>query len=309
MSNNMTGELKELFDSYEVDADCTKVDWRHMSKTELANAYCDAEESNNIRLRDHFFSTLMCKYSYMVPLLYSRRESVLMRLKIEEFYWWVVEALQKGLKYRRWRNPEFKELYNNPNGAETVFNRCFYSVEKGYYKYYNQDCRKINYISGSLEDVFEVGPDGDEVSYLGTVEDPNSNVEDYWKEDLCKTLVQDYIDKGKVLQAVIIDGISYQDTFTNYKKSYTKGIDLMGNEIKVKITQEEFSPTKLVKHLNSLDDTFIKYFIETYDISKDTLKQCVNEIVGSRNSKLHTSINSTLEELRNNKELRECLCQ
>lgn len=304
----MEGLLAELYKQYEIDANTLlmyKVNWRNLTKTQLANAYCDADESGDNKLRDHYFSALMCKYSYMTTVFYQRRNSVLMRLAIEDFHGWVAESLMKGLKYRRWRDPEFKHLYNNPNGAEIVFNRCFFSTEKRYYKYYNQDCRKINYISYcTLDDIIPgTNEDSDNLYEIDNIVDPDAEFDVY---DSGRDVVQYYLNKGQILQALIVDGIGYQDTFKDEKIIKTE-IDCEGNEFNTERVNSTFNSRKLVKHLNNLDDVFVKYFIDNYNVNKSILTDCINKTVKLRNTKLYTVIDNTLTDLRTNKEIREML--
>lgn len=297
----MKDSLKKIFNLYEKDANIIQ-GWKSMTKTELANGYCHYDELEqtpyNKSMKEHYFSALMCKYSYMITYMYSKRQSVLKRLDIEDYHDWVVESLLVGLKYRRWRDPKFKDLYNNPNGAEVVFNRCFYSIEKKYYKYYNQDCRKLGFIALSLEDEIdssknENNEDSGKIHLKDTIDEYNVTNE---APSICRDIVQYYLNKGKILEALIVDGIGYQSVFKKTKYNIVEEID--GKKTGVS-RKEEFSPKELVNHLVNLDSYFMNYFNKTYSVNRDALANCIEKIETTKRNKLYSIIDNTLVEVKN----------
>ena len=298
----MKGSLKEIFNLYEKNANIIQ-GWKSMTKTELANGYCHYDEleqtSYTKSMKEHYFSALMCKYSYMVTYMYSKRQSVLKRLDIEDYHDCVVESLLVGLKYRRWRDPKFKDLYNNPNGAEVVFNRCFYSIEKKYYKYYNQDCRKLGFVTLSLEDEIdssknENAENDGKLCLKDTIDEYSATNE---APSMCRDIVQHYLDKGRILEALIVDGIGYQSTFKETRYNTIEEID--GKKTSVSHKKEEFSSKELVNHLVNLDSYFMDYFHKNYNVNNEVLTNCIEKIETTKRNKLYSIIDTTLVEVKN----------
>ena len=297
----MKGLLKETFELYEKDANIIQ-GWKNMTKTELANGFCNYDEleqtPHNKSMKEHYFSALMCKYSYMITYMYSRRQSVLRRLDIDDYHDWVVEGLLTGLKYRRWRDPQFKDLYNNPNGAEVVFNRCFYSIERKYYKYYNQDCRKLGYTTLSLEDEIDSNTNennegSDKIHLEDIVEDSITNE---IHPNMCRDMVQYYLNKGKILEALIVDGIGYHATFKETKSDVVEEVG--GKKVNTFYKKKEFSPKEMVNHLVNLGPHFINYFHKNYNIQNDVLENCIKKIETTKRTKLYSIIDATLTEMK-----------
>ena len=109
--------LQDVYKSY-IESASALGNYQALSKTELANGYCDADESGNEEKRDQYFSALMLRYWFKVFKLIESSKSA--RLEADDFATWLSEALLLGLKYRKWRDPSNK-LYMDPNGPDKVF--------------------------------------------------------------------------------------------------------------------------------------------------------------------------------------------
>lgn len=309
----MQESLHVLYREYEKDANLLEVDWKEMSKTQLANGYCDydeleieAKEHKNktleeefFTIKNHYFSALMCKYSYMSVYMYEKRDSVSKRLEVEDFYGWVAESLLIGLKYRRWRDssPKFKELYTNPNGAEVVFNQCFQSTRQRYNKHFNQDCRKVGYTNYSLDSLLDPSTKKEDgVKFEDIIYIKDNSFEGM---DICKNMVQYYLKKGKVLEALIIDGIGCQDSFTTQREE-----DELGNVTK----KESFNVAKLVRYLKALNITMSSYYKDNYCIDENIISKEIVNISSLSKVKLNSIVRKTLDNISNNKEIKDILC-
>jgi hypothetical protein len=296
--------IKEMYESYFSTASCLG-DFQSMSKTELANGYCDADESKDFIKRDQYYAALMLRYWYKIYDFYQDSHSA--QLELEEFSSWVSESLDIGLKYRRWRDPS-NLLSKDPNGPDKVFNRSFLTTRKRWYTYFNKDKRKLNYLTtDSIESWSSINFD-DSPSEVGEIADKifyeSGNYSTIQIESPSQSVVKHYLKQGKILEAFIVDSIAHQDTFNT--KSVKRGkniIDSNGQKVSVKITKTEFSNRKVVKHLNDLNNVYLKYFHEVYGVDKEKLNAVANQVNKISNTKLYNYIEKTLLELRTNDEI------
>lgn len=296
--------LELMYKEYEQDANYIN-DWKKMTKTQLANLYCDYDENGNTAMANHCFSGLMCKYWYMIPYLYNKNKNL--KLDIEEYHSWIVESLMIGLKYRRWRDSNFA-ISKDVNGAEKVFNQCITSTRQRYYKYINQDKRKINLSTLSLDTPYQElnletssNIEGGD-SQLDSLIDENAN--NWEKNQNCIEIVNHYLSKGDIISAIIIDGICFQDSWSS---GYTnKNVD---DHIE-RVRETYFSISYLTRYLKEINSaSFKKYFNKTYKLSKkEDLNEVVSKLSESQNRTIHKYINKTLEKLRNSDFVRGILC-
>lgn len=206
-----------LHDIYNAYYQCASSipNWESMSKTDLANAYCDAEEKGDEESKNKYYSALMLRYWGNVFKLF--RESKSARLEIEDFASWLSESLNVAFKYKRWRDPNHK-AFKDPDAVDKIINRCIYSTRKRYYTYFNKDKRKLNYTIFSAD------------SYPSDLLDFHNNTTTF-QDTTCRDIITNLLKRGKLEEAIIVDSICYQDTTQN------------GN----------FSRRKLLKELKELD--------------------------------------------------------
>lgn len=275
--------------------------WKTLTKTEVANLYCDADENKDELKRSQYFAVLMCQYWYMVPHMYTINQGLvnLLGLDYEDFLGWLDEALLLALKYRRWRNPEFTHLFANPRGAEIVINRSIFSVQKRWYKFYNEGKRRGDFFTYSLDESIEKF--GDSAEGVAT--------EGLLVEEGVRGIVQKYIDKDKLVEALILDGICYQDSYiTKGNIIESTEQNSLGHKITYTQTNYEFSSTKLVKHFFGINKQYINYFLDTYTVDKSKLINVVETLSKHKKTKLSLVIRNQLKALKNSKELRTLLC-
>lgn len=221
----------------------------------------------------------------MVPYLAEKNKAL--NFELEDFASWISESLDVAFKYRRWRDPA-NELSKDPNGPEKVINQCITSTAQRWYSHFNKNKRKINYNHDvySLEESYEIYGDGADayMQHSETVDGPGASYD----------IVQFYLNKGKIIDALIIDGLAHYDTYTPSMTS--------GN------TQAKFSKRFLVKHLSGLDSEYLDYFKTTYHVDAVQLQEVVKELGTSSNSKLYNYIKKTISNMRTNKEVLNILC-
>lgn len=265
--------------------------WDTMNKNDLANLYIKYEKNEN--LRNNYFSALMCRYWHAIGKYYfESRNSV----DIEDCYEWLIHALTYALKNRKWTDPKNK-LFNDPAGPDKVINRCIASTRQIFYQASNTAKRRVNFQCDSIDRQLEAF--GDSASIMVEVVDDNQS---YLVSDTCKDIVKKYLDEDKIIEALIIDGICFQDSFKENKDIINKD----GEEYDS--YSYEFNDRKLVKHLNNISKPYIAYFAEKYNFSTIKLLQTLEIIKNLSNTRLYTSIRKTLYDLKNNTYVRNVLC-
>ena len=60
---------------------------------ELADAYCEAVDTNNSTLKDVYISALILRFWYTIDKMY-RSNTVAPSLEYEDFFWWLYEAIE-----------------------------------------------------------------------------------------------------------------------------------------------------------------------------------------------------------------------
>lgn len=255
-------------------------DWKSMSKTKVANGYCDADESCNRELKDQYFSALILKYWYMIEFWYQTNHNL--GLNVEDYYEWLLESLLIGLKYRRWRDSNFA-ISKDEDGAEKVFNRCLYSTRQRYYKYINRQKRKDNHQLQSLDATINTDTEDKAISFIETLENTDSNFSSGVE---CKLLVEKMFTREEPLKAILLDAICFQNCFILKQSEY------------------EFSRKKLVKYLHSLNASSVSYYAKRYRVKDERMiLNTINEINEMSNKKLSKEITCALWSIKFDKEL------
>jgi hypothetical protein len=281
--------LKEIYDNYLRDASLLG-DFQSLSKTELANGYCDADDSGDGAKKSQYFSALMLRYWYKI--FEFSESSKFVQLELGDFSSWVSESLLMGLKYRRWRDPSHP-LHKDPNAPDKVFQRSLYSTRQRWLRHLNMGSRKINYVENfHLEDVLSY--DGDEVYVENSERESkmdkflydNNSYSELGLESSTYAVVRDFIKKGKLMEAVITDSISHQ--------VYVKA----GSKI---------SKYELSKCLKSLNSTYKNYFETTYDVKQEQLDNILVKLSSISRHQLRNYVNNTLEKIKKNKRLMSML--
>lgn len=271
-----------------------------LSKTELANGYCDAEEQNNKVKKDQYWSALMLRYWYKIYEWIENSSSL--HLDPEEFVGWLNDALYVAFYYKTWRQEFKKDGSVNPyywrldnNAPDKIINRCIFSQRGKVYQYYNKDKRKTNVITMSIDK--EVNDNGDcALDFMNCTSDEI-------ELDGTKDLIKLFLKKDKGIEALIIDGIVNGDSFkVASKKGNVEDVDYD------QTSSYNFDMRRLIKHLTNLDEKYIKtVFCPIYNLSKEEGISLFEELKTINNKKLYKYINKTLIELRDDPKLLSCL--
>lgn len=241
--------------------------------TDLANAYVEADKAGDKTKQEQYISALMIRYWYLISTLYEKSKTL--KIDVEDIVDWIYDSFMKAFKYCSWLDKN-KKVSKDPKGAEKCFNQCITSTRQWWFKHYNQDKRKINQELYSLDaPVYS-----DEDTFLMEIDTQESydNFNDYEYNDIILKLVN----TGNVLDAFIVDGILNQDTLGS---------------------NNNFSKSKLIKHIKSLSPEFIDYFINEYKVSRDIVEAEVNKLNSYKDYRIGVEVSKTLNNLKHNKEI------
>ena len=332
-------DIKEMQKLFQQDASGLG-DYQLMSKTELANGYCDAEEAarqaraeGNEReaelqdqIRSQYYSALMLRYWYKI--FEWAQNSASLNLEMTDFVDWLSDSLYVAFFYRTWRweyeatvrhgvfedwkRDQEGNLFPNkyywrvdPNAPDKIINRCCGSMRGRVYQYHNKDKRKAAVQTYSLDQMIEDAGDS-AVEFSGCyVEAPSA------AERGIYSLITELLHRDEGIEALIIDGIANYETYKTHKNTYfVKEIDEeSGEEVETKYVQTStsFDSRKLVKHLTHIYQDFMRQFCVNYSIPLDRGDDIYTKLKKLSNPKLYKYIEKTLIEIRQTPQLLDWL--
>jgi hypothetical protein len=274
---DLTAEARKLVKPYE-----------QYSIDELANAYCDAVDTNNETLKSIYISALILRFWYKIDRMY-KENTVAPSLEYEDFFWWLYEAIEYACKYRGWRD-ETKSV-----NAQQCINKCIETIKLQ--KYYNLrlDKRKAVNFCTSM-DAPICGGDDDEAKTLGDlIEDENACYDS--STDDAIALVQSYINRNKIIEAIIIDSIAFNDVQRHFKKTI-KTQDADGKKYKYVEHSSEFWPYRLVQVVSKLPASYKKNFMRRYNISEEKLTAVLDALSQVNNQRIYKYLRQTISDLK-----------
>ena len=207
--------------------------YEQYSIDELADAYCDAVDTNNSTLKDIYISALILRFWHKIDKMY-RANTTAPSLEHEDFFWWLYEAIEYACKYRGWRD-ETKSV-----NAQQCINKCIETIQLQ--KYYNLrlDKRKAANYCVSMEDPVYLDGNSDDAQTIADTLESGEVVDDFSSDDAI-TLVQSYINRNKIVEAIIIDAIAFNDVQRHFKKTI-KTKNAAGENYKYVEHSSEFWP-------------------------------------------------------------------
>jgi hypothetical protein len=262
--------------------------YEQYSIDELADAYCDAVDNGNEALKDIYISALVLRFWYTIDKMYTSN-SVAPSLEHEDFFWWLYEAIEYACKYRGWRD-ETKKL-----NAQQCINKCIETIKLQ--KYYNLRLDKNKTVNYTVSLDAPINGDGDDsTKTIADMLDTEESWDDHSHDDVI-TLVQNYINKNKIIEAILIDNIAFNDVQRYYKKT-VKTTSATGEPIKYVEHSSEFWPYRLIQIVSKLPDTYRNEFLSKYKISEEKLDSVLAYVDKSNNQRLYKLLDRCLAELR-----------
>jgi uncharacterized protein YktA (UPF0223 family) len=116
-------------------------------------------------------------------------------------------------------------------------------------------------------------------------------------DDSVMWLVQSYINKNKIIEAILIDNIAFNDVQKHFKK-VVKTTNADGEVVRYTEHSSEFWPYKLVQIISKLPDTYKSSFMTRYHISEDKLSTVLDALAKVNNQKLYKYLKSTISDLK-----------
>ena len=257
--------------------------YEQYSIDELADAYCDAVDSGNETLKDIYISALILRFWYTIDKMYTSN-TVAPSLEHEDFFWWLYEAIEYACKYRGWRDTS-KKL-----NAQQCINKCIDTIKLQ--KYYDMRLDKKKTVNFTVSMDAPIGGDGDDAAK--TIADMLESEEcwdDHSKDDVI-LLVQNYINRNKIIEAIMIDNIAFNDVQRYYKKT------IKTDTSKYTEYSSEFWPYRLVQIVSKLSGSYKQEFMSKYKISEEKLDAVLGVIDRANNQKLYKLLDKTLVDLR-----------
>lgn len=264
--------------------------YEQYSIDELADAYCDAVDNKNEALKNIYISALILRFWYTIDKMY-KANTVAPSLEYEDFFWWLYEAIEYACKYRGWQDPE-KNL-----NAQQCINRCIDTIKLQKYYDLRLDKRKAVNHSCGLDDPIKVNGSSDATKTIGDVLEADVDLNDCYAEDDAICLVQSYIDRNKIIEAILLDNIAFNDVQRHFKKTVKRQTE-SGDTYRYIEHSSEFWPYKLVQIVSKLPDTYKSYFLSRYTISEEKLAAILDIINKANNQKLYRYLRQCLAELR-----------
>ena len=264
----------------------------------MLDGYCEAVDSGDEYMKDLYISGIMLRFWDKVKKLNLSCPNI--GLEEADFVDWVFEAIEYACKYRKWQN--------DPKvNAQQAINMCIETIRKQHYYDMNLDISRANYNTVSISQT--VGEEGKSQS-LKTLEDTLSDDDEEERTagldgtTGAKNLIQNFINKKKLVEAIILDVIAFGDTTKATKTTMTSTIrDAEGKETTYKYAKYsyEFWIYKCIQALANFSEdekefkAYTKYFATNYEVKKEPLNAALEVLRKANNQKLYKEVRATLD--------------
>lgn len=251
----------------------------------MMDGYCLAKDTNDETRKNMYIAGLMLRFWYVINKLKVR--SPIQGLAYIDFMGWLYEAIEYACKYRAWQNPA-----KNTN-AQQAINQCIETIRVQKYYDLNLQKNRANINTYSLD--AEIDADG-KTTKLDTLVDEDALDEIAVAEDTESVhyLIQTYINKKKLVEAIILDTIAFNDV-QKVTKKVVKSVDAEGNPTKYTQRTSEFWPFRCVQILSTLPENYADYFKKHYQVIEPELEAAITAIRNANNQKLYRYLAKCLD--------------
>jgi hypothetical protein len=149
----------------------------------------------------------------------------------------------------------------------------------------------------SLDAPIGGGDSDDAAKTLADTMESEADLEDCYANDDAILLVQSYINRNKVIEAILLDNIAFNDVQRHYTKT-VKAESHDGNTYRYTEHSSEFWPYRLIQIVSKLPEEYKHSFMKRYNISEEKLTSILDVIGRANNQKLYRYLEKTLSELR-----------
>lgn len=257
----------------------------------MLDGYCKAMDEGDEHLKNLYISGLILRHWDKVKKLALTCPNI--DLHGEEFVEWVYEAIMYACKYRKWQK-------DDRINAQQCINQCIETIKKQHYYNYNLDKNKANYNTVSFDTpVGEENDNGTQRTLLDTIVDENAERAVRMRDGAtgARQIVQAFIDKNRIVEAIIMDIIAFGDT-EKVTKHIKRRVDENGEEIKYTTYTREFWKFKAIQILSNLSDDYQRYFADNYLVKTSALDAALNVLKKANNQKLYKEIDKSLNYAR-----------
>lgn len=249
----------------------------------------EARISGNTVLRDLCAGGLMCRYWSVFT---TKKCGVETDYDMKISYGW--QGIELALEYKAWQNPE-----KNVNADQAV-KQCIHTTFLRENYLLNLDKSKANNFVTSMDD--EVGElfGGDGKSTLGDTIPDEADLDfqvNAESDGFARALVQSYINKKMMVEAIILDTIAFNDVNRETRKTVTY-VDSEKEKKKCTQVYKEFWPFRCVQILSKLPDTYASEFGSKYKFNPAEFDKALQAIRGATNQKLYRYLDATLSSAR-----------
>ena len=258
----------------------------------MLDGYCKALDEGDEHLKNLYISGLLLRHWDKVKKLALTCPNI--DLQGEEFVEWVYEAIMYACKYRKWQKDE-------RINAQQCINQCIETIRKQHYYNYNLDKNRANYNVASFNTpIGDESDNGAQRTLLDTIADENAEREARMADSTttARQIIQTFINKNKIVEAIIMDIIAFGDT-EKVTKQIKQSVDENGEEIKYTTYTHEFWKFKAVQILSNLSDDYQRYFSDNYLVKTPALDAALNVLKKANNSKLYKELDKSLNYARN----------
>lgn len=264
-------------------------DYTSFSVDELLNNYCDLKDKGDHR-QDYYFSALALIFWPWVKKFADKSPNI--GLEMEDFFSWECEGIEYACKYRAWQD-ETKKI----SGTACV-NQCMNTIRLQHYYEYNLDKHRANYGVISLDSQFDNDDDNSNTLLDTLVDEADVQIKEVSEgTNMAVSYIQSYINKNKIIEAIILDLIAFNDVEKHTKKTI-KNVQPDGSVKKHRIDQSEFWAYKLVQLLGNLPEDYKKYFEGKYQVSGNLLDVALEQVGKCNNQKLYKYLRTCLANCR-----------
>jgi len=250
-----------------------------------------AREAGDEKLRDCCAAGLMLRFwSYFI------NEKIGMNVEYDEKISKGWKAIELALEYKVWQDP------SRGVNADQAVKKCIKTtfLRDNYQE--NLDKSRANHYAASMDEEISEMFGGEGKTTLGDTLADDDDL-DYQArssaEGNARALVQLYLNKKKIVEAIILDTIAFNDVMKTSKK-VVEGRDPEGNPKKFTQVSKEFWPFRCVQLLSKLPQDYASYFGENYNFNPVEFGKALEAIRSANNQKLYRFLDRTLADARGN---------
>lgn len=253
-------------------------DYQSLDVNTLANGYCDATDNGDDLLRDAYMAALILRFWYKIGEMYEKVKAIGVYEK-EDLYITLYECIDNACTYRKWRTDD--KLNAQQCIQQSIGTRGAPAIIYDY----NSDKNRANVNTYSFD--APIG-DSDDTYMDVTIIDGENSVEtrSYSAFD-AEELIQSYINRKKLIEAIFLDNVCTQDPFRETKETIKMVDEETGESYKQTNTHHEFWEYRLIQILGDLDENYVNYFIHRYKVVVPEFNAAFEAIKKANNQKLY----------------------